>query len=248
MDDSSAFSLHDLLHDLPSTMQQPSGANASDANASGANASDANAFGANEYPPRECSSSHTDSTMPGQGPPDLTHSTVDDTSRGKGPMRGKVGGGSCDTCGASLVDHKPAKQVLAELPLDTITKLWRHQFHKDVRRITFAHAEQYVRMLEAPPSETPRFTWISTGSTLYKYRLHSRQKAMLRSDLERHRGKYASYYHDAWISHWRWQDTAGTSHQNPFLPNPTTKTMNRAEEIKNILIENYHFQYAGFAF
>ncbi|KAI0593216.1 hypothetical protein F4775DRAFT_587000 [Biscogniauxia sp. FL1348] len=150
-------------------------------------------------------------TLLGQEPLDDQRYMMDNISLGNGPMGGVGGGGDCDAYGASLMEHKPAMQVLAELPLETATSLLRHQFHKDVSRIIFAHSEQYMRDIDFPAIHRGTPNW--TLHRPSRWRLHPHQMQLLRSDLAWHRNKYISYYLDAVISSARWQksDAAGTS-------------------------------------
>ncbi|KAI0098458.1 hypothetical protein F4814DRAFT_453539 [Daldinia grandis] len=50
----------------------------------------------------------------------------------------------------TTLQHQTAVAALANLPLKTVVSVFRHQWHKDKARITFAHAEQYMREHDLP--------------------------------------------------------------------------------------------------
>ncbi|KAI1485913.1 hypothetical protein F5X96DRAFT_657596 [Biscogniauxia mediterranea] len=173
-------------------------------------------------------------TVLGREPLDGQRYMMDNISLGNGPMGGVGGGGDCDAYGASLMEHKPAMQVLAELPLETVTNLLRHQWHKDVSRITFAHSEQYIRDIDFPSIRSGAPNW-----TLYRprpWKLHSHQLKLLNSDLAWHRNKYISYYLDAVISSARWKKSEAASTSNNLLTSGEV-TKKKACEIRKVLTD-----------
>ncbi|XDG04787.1 hypothetical protein ABKA04_004402 [Annulohypoxylon sp. FPYF3050] len=95
-----------------------------------------------------------------------------------------------DTCDHSpridghttLLQHQTAIAALASLPLKTVISVFRHQWHKDKSRLTFAHAEQYVHEHDLP---SPKMEW----PNLNKYRPHHWE----------HREKFIRLYLDAII-------------------------------------------------
>ncbi|KAI1499256.1 hypothetical protein F5X99DRAFT_390794 [Biscogniauxia marginata] len=168
----------------------------------------------NEYPHREHHRTpwipEISGADPGRESLDGQYSIMDDVSVGNGQTGAFDACDACDVCGASLMDHKSAMQVLAELPLDTVTKLFRHQWHKDMSRIIFAHSEQYIRDKDWPSMRSGSPNW-----TLYRPRrwnLQHQQLKLLRRDLAWHRSKYISYYLDSVITSTRWlKSDSGTS-------------------------------------
>ncbi|KAI1656043.1 hypothetical protein F4813DRAFT_397732 [Daldinia decipiens] len=66
---------------------------------------------------------------------------------GKKPAEnGQSSGAGCHT----TLQHQTAVTALANLPLKTVVSVFRHQWHKDKSRITFAHAGQYMREHDLP--------------------------------------------------------------------------------------------------
>ncbi|KAI2779406.1 hypothetical protein F4815DRAFT_500507 [Daldinia loculata] len=66
---------------------------------------------------------------------------------GKKPAEnGQSSGAGCHT----TLQHQTAVTALANLPLKTVVSVFRHQWHKDKARITFAHAGQYMREHDLP--------------------------------------------------------------------------------------------------
>lgn len=94
--------------------------------------------------------------------------------------------------------HQTAIAALASLPLKTVVAVFRHQWHKDKARITFAHSEQYMREHDLPvmKSEWPNLSKYRPSN----WRMHSFQLRLLRQDLIRHREKFIQLYLDSVIA------------------------------------------------
>jgi hypothetical protein len=118
------------------------------------------------------------------------------TKEGKKPIEEKK---APDTDNhAALHQRQTAIAALASLPLKTVLSVFRHQWHKDKARITFAHAEQYIREHDLPPTK-------SEWPNLAKYRprhwmVHTFQLRLVKNDLIWHREKYIKLYLDAVIA------------------------------------------------
>ncbi|KAI0402273.1 hypothetical protein F4802DRAFT_576537 [Xylaria palmicola] len=84
---------------------------------------------------------------------------------------------ACAICKVPLDAHQPALRVLGELPFDSVKSVLRHQWHKDVARIIYAHAEHYhdQSLFDYSPS-------------------HRQQLRFVEADLKRHRAKYVMHY------------------------------------------------------
>ncbi|KAI3319837.1 hypothetical protein HD806DRAFT_525155 [Xylariaceae sp. AK1471] len=99
----------------------------------------------------------------------------------------------CAICKRSLAQHDSALRVLGELPFDTVKSVLKHQWHKDMTRIIFAHAEHYH------------------DQTLFDLALsHKQQLQFLEADLKRHRAKYIMHYLHAIVEVYR-QDEVGAT-------------------------------------
>ncbi|KAI1371620.1 hypothetical protein F4677DRAFT_450273 [Hypoxylon crocopeplum] len=107
----------------------------------------------------------------------------------------------------NLLQHQTAIAALASLPFKTVVSVFRHQWHKDKARVTFAHAEQFIREHDLPPQKTE---W----PNLAKYRPHRWE----------HREKFVKLYLDSIIAATR-------------LPkkDPITKSM--AQDIRKSLVD-----------
>ncbi|KAJ2978398.1 hypothetical protein NUW58_g7512 [Xylaria curta] len=83
--------------------------------------------------------------------------------------------------------------VLGELPFDTVKSVLQHQWHKDVRRIIYAHAEHYhdQSLFDFPPS-------------------HKKQLLFIEADLKRHRAKYVMHYLHAVVEVYRHEEVGAT--------------------------------------
>ncbi|KAI1767219.1 hypothetical protein GGR53DRAFT_463734 [Hypoxylon sp. FL1150] len=94
--------------------------------------------------------------------------------------------------------YQTAIAALASLPLKTVVSVFRHQWHKDKARITFAHSEQYMREHNLPvmKSEWPNLSKYRPSN----WRMHSFQRRLLRQDLIRHREKFVDLYLDSVIA------------------------------------------------
>ncbi|KAI0845360.1 hypothetical protein F5Y00DRAFT_272906 [Daldinia vernicosa] len=83
----------------------------------------------------------------------------------------------------TALQHQTAVTALANLPLKTVVSVFRHQWHKDKARITFAHAEQYMREHDLP---TVRTEWPNLGKYRPRHwRVHHFQRRLLKEDLVR---------------------------------------------------------------
>ena len=102
---------------------------------------------------------------------------------GKKPAEGGQSSGITPGIGGhtSLLQHQTAIAALASLPFKTVISVFRHQWHKDKARITFAHAEQYMREHDLPPVRTE---WPNLGKYRPRHwRVHHFQRRLLREDL-----------------------------------------------------------------
>lgn len=82
----------------------------------------------------------------------------------------------------SIPQHQTAIAALASLPMNIVISIFRHQWHKDKARITFAHAEQFMREHDLPVVK------IEHPDLISKHRpkradLHTFQLQLLREDL-----------------------------------------------------------------
>ncbi|KAI1082564.1 hypothetical protein F5B20DRAFT_507358 [Whalleya microplaca] len=100
------------------------------------------------------------------------------------------GGGNC-----TAHQHQTAIASLANLPFKLVVAVFRHQWHKDKARITFAHAEQYVREHDFPKPKSERPNW--SRYRPHRWRVHAFQLSLLRGDLVWHREKFIKTYLDA---------------------------------------------------
>ncbi|KAI0381168.1 hypothetical protein F5Y04DRAFT_289066 [Hypomontagnella monticulosa] len=83
----------------------------------------------------------------------------------------------------SLPQHQTAIAALASLPLKIIVSVFRHQWHKDKARITFAHAEQYMREHDLPVVKIEHPNLISKHRPR-RAELHTFQLRLLKEDLK----------------------------------------------------------------
>ncbi|KAI3337948.1 hypothetical protein F4824DRAFT_94814 [Ustulina deusta] len=83
----------------------------------------------------------------------------------------------CAICKLRLRDHESALTVLGELPFDTVKGILKHQWHKDVTRIIYTHAQYYHDQA------------LVDFSLPQKQQLH-----LLEEDIKRHRTKYILHY------------------------------------------------------
>ncbi|OTB00772.1 hypothetical protein M426DRAFT_15129 [Hypoxylon sp. CI-4A] len=131
-----------------------------------------------------------------------------------------------ETPSSKINDHKPLLQhqtaisALASLPLKTVITVFRHQWHKDKERMTFAHAEQFMYEHDIPvlKTELPNIT---------KYRpqhwkMHSFQLHLLKEDLTWHREKFIKLYLNALVASTR-------------VPNKEPLTRSRCRSIRRSL-------------
>ncbi|KAF2966556.1 hypothetical protein GQX73_g7007 [Xylaria multiplex] len=79
----------------------------------------------------------------------------------------------CAICKLPLRNHESALRVLGELPFDTVKSIMQHQWHKDVLRIIYAHAQYYHDQALVDYSQP-----------------HRQQLCFLKEDIKRHRTKY----------------------------------------------------------
>ncbi|GAP93450.1 hypothetical protein SAMD00023353_12400070 [Rosellinia necatrix] len=100
---------------------------------------------------------------------------------------------ACITCKLSLDDHHSALRVLGELPFGIAKSVLRHQWHKDITRIIYAHAEHLhdERMSGCPPT-------------------HRQQLSYLDTDIKRHRAEYITCYLHAVIEVNRHEEVGAT--------------------------------------
>ncbi|KAI0466787.1 hypothetical protein F4859DRAFT_496658 [Xylaria cf. heliscus] len=100
---------------------------------------------------------------------------------------------ACAICKLPLEDHQSALQVLGELPFDTVKSVLRHQWHKDITRLIYAHAEHYhdQMLFEYPPS-------------------HKEQLGYIEADIRRHRAKYIMHYLHAVVEVYRREEVGAT--------------------------------------
>ncbi|KAI1101143.1 hypothetical protein F4804DRAFT_316872 [Jackrogersella minutella] len=98
----------------------------------------------------------------------------------------------------TLLQHQTAIAALASLPLKTVISVFRHQWHKDKARMTFAHSEQYMHEHDLPSvkSEWPNLAKYRPR----RWRIHSFQLTLLREDLVWHREKFIRLYLDSIIA------------------------------------------------
>ncbi|RWA04898.1 hypothetical protein EKO27_g10203 [Xylaria grammica] len=83
----------------------------------------------------------------------------------------------CAICKLPLQNHESALRVLGELPFDAVKAIMKHQWHKDITRIIYTHAQYYH------------------DQALVDYSLpHERQLHFLEEDIKRHRTKYILHY------------------------------------------------------
>lgn len=119
---------------------------------------------------------------------------------GKRPANPREEKPSAATIGSHppLLRHQAAITALASLPLKTVISVFRHQWHKDKARITFAHSEQYMREHNLPvmKSEWPNLSKYRPSN----WRMHSFQRRLLGQDLIRHREKFVDLYLDSVIA------------------------------------------------
>lgn len=119
---------------------------------------------------------------------------------GKKPAKPAEEGPSSTTVNghATLYQHQTAVAALVSLPLKTVVSVFRHQWHKDKARMTFAHAEQYMREHGLPPmrSEWPNLSKYRPR----RWRMHTFQLRLLKEDLIWHREKFTKLYLDAIIA------------------------------------------------
>ncbi|KAI0880870.1 uncharacterized protein GGS22DRAFT_173657 [Annulohypoxylon maeteangense] len=98
----------------------------------------------------------------------------------------------------TLLQHQTAIAALASLPLKTVISVFRHQWHKDKARLTFAHAEQYIHEYDLP---TPKTEWPNLNKYRPRhYEVHSFQLRQLKEDLVWHREKFIRLYLDSLIA------------------------------------------------
>ncbi|KAI0449905.1 hypothetical protein F5B21DRAFT_26250 [Xylaria acuta] len=100
---------------------------------------------------------------------------------------------ACAICKIPLEDHQSALRVLGELPFDTVKSVLKHQWHKDITRIIYAHAEHYhdQMLFEYPPS-------------------HKEQLQYVEADIWRHRAKYIMHYLHAVVEVYRHEEVGAT--------------------------------------
>ncbi|KAI8624172.1 hypothetical protein F5Y19DRAFT_480941 [Xylariaceae sp. FL1651] len=99
----------------------------------------------------------------------------------------------CAICRLPLEHHESALRVLGELPFDTVKSVLRHQWHKDIARITFAHAQYYH------------------DQTLFEFSLTQKQQLQyLEADIKRHRTKFIVNYLHAVVEVYRHGDIGAT--------------------------------------
>ncbi|KAI2634429.1 hypothetical protein GGS21DRAFT_517759 [Xylaria nigripes] len=84
---------------------------------------------------------------------------------------------ACSICKLPLQDHESALRVFGGLPLETVKSVLQHQWHKDVRKIIYAHAEYYHDQTMFEPKS-----------------VHKKQLKALNEDIKRHRTKYIMHY------------------------------------------------------
>lgn len=83
----------------------------------------------------------------------------------------------CVICKLPLHEHESALKVIGELPYDTVESLMRHQWHKDVTKIIYTHAQYY---------HDESLVDLSLCQNL--------QLQYLEEDLKSHRTKYILHY------------------------------------------------------
>ncbi|KAI1463528.1 uncharacterized protein F4812DRAFT_463627 [Daldinia caldariorum] len=81
----------------------------------------------------------------------------------------------------TTLQHQTAATGLASLPFKTVVSVFRHQWHKDKGRITFAHAEQFMREHDLPPKKAE---WPNLDKYRPRHwRVHHFQLRLLKEDL-----------------------------------------------------------------
>ncbi|KAI0010703.1 hypothetical protein F4779DRAFT_576548 [Xylariaceae sp. FL0662B] len=98
----------------------------------------------------------------------------------------------------SVHQHQTAIASLANLPFKLVIAVFHHQWHKDKARITFAHAEQYLREHDLPINKLEWGNW--SRYRPQRWRLHYFQLQLLKSDLIWHREKFIKMYLDALVA------------------------------------------------
>lgn len=101
---------------------------------------------------------------------------------------------ACAICKIPLDDHESALRVLGELPFDTVKSVLQHQWHKDVTRIIYAHAEHY--------HDQSLFDDFSPS--------HKQQLRSMEADIKRHRAKYIMHYLHAVVEVYRYDEVGAT--------------------------------------
>lgn len=101
---------------------------------------------------------------------------------------------ACAICKLPLEEHQSALRVLGELPFDTVKSVLQHQWHKDITRIIYAHAEYY--------HDQSLFDDFSPS--------HKRQVRAIEADIKRHRAKYIMHYLHAVVEVYRHEEVGAT--------------------------------------
>ncbi|KAI0157126.1 hypothetical protein GGR52DRAFT_586945 [Hypoxylon sp. FL1284] len=123
--------------------------------------------------------------------------SVKDGKRPASPLEGNPPMATMDGL-ASPPQHQTAIAALGSLPFNTVVSLFRHQWHKDKARITFAHAEQYMREYNQPTLYGP--AWHLKTRYCNCRSKHQKQLRLLGFDLIRHRERFIELYSDAVIA------------------------------------------------
>ncbi|KAI1122284.1 hypothetical protein F5Y10DRAFT_77792 [Nemania abortiva] len=101
---------------------------------------------------------------------------------------------ACAICKLPLDEHQSALRVLGELPFDTVKSVLQHQWHKDINRIIYAHAEYY--------HDQSLFNDFSPS--------HKQQLRAIEADIKRHRAKYIMHYLHAVVEVHRHDEVGAT--------------------------------------
>ncbi|KAI0104333.1 hypothetical protein GGR51DRAFT_230952 [Nemania sp. FL0031] len=86
---------------------------------------------------------------------------------------------ACAICKIPVDRHQPALQVLGELPFEVAESVLKHQWHKDITKIMYAHAEYHHDQSLFDNDSKPS---------------HQQQLQAVEADIKRHRSKYIMHY------------------------------------------------------
>ncbi|KAL7620073.1 hypothetical protein AAE478_010622 [Parahypoxylon ruwenzoriense] len=116
---------------------------------------------------------------------------------------------------AALLRRQTALVSLANLPFKTVISVFRHQWHKDKTRMTFAHAQQFMYEYNLPGA---RIEWPNLAKYRPRhYRVHAFQLQLLKEDLVWHREKFTRLYLDSLVTSTR------SSKKDPITPSEAHK-------------------------